>query len=62
MTDRQLFNEVFDRLNISCWSKLSMKGTMVCWDGEIKFNTDGYNLGYNLFRLTNLLNNKGIFE
>ena len=62
MNDKQLFNEVFDRLNKSCWNRLNMKGTMVCWEGEIKFNTDGYNLGYNLLRLTKLLEEKGIFE
>ena len=62
MTDKQLFNEVFDRLNKSCWNHLGMKGTMVCWDGNMEFNTDGYNLGWNLYRLTKLVKDHGYFN
>ena len=56
MTDRELFNEVFNNLSAR-YKRLSMSGTIVCYDGRQMFNTDGYNLGYNLYRLTNLLNN-----
>lgn len=62
MTDSQIFNEVFDRLNKLRCNRLSMKGTMVCWNGVEKFNTDGCSLGYNLYRLTKLLKDNGIFE
>ena len=60
MTDRELFNEVFNNLSAR-YKRLSMTGTIVCYDGRERFNTDGYNLGYNLYRLTNLLNNMGEF-
>ena len=56
MTDRELFNEVFNNLSVR-YKRLSMTGTIVCYDGREMFNTDGYNLGYNLYRLTNILNN-----
>lgn len=60
MTDKELFKEVFDRIagkrNI-----LTMSGTVVYYKGEPKFNTDGYNLGYNLLRLTKLLDDIGEF-
>lgn len=60
MTDKELFKEVFDRIagkrNI-----LTMSGTLVCYKDEPKFNTDGYNLGYNLLRLTKLLDDIGVF-
>ena len=55
MTDRKLFNEVFNNLSAR-YKRLSMTGTIVCYDGREMFNTDGYNLGYNLYRLTNILN------
>jgi hypothetical protein len=61
MTDKELFNEVFENLSARN-SKLSMSGTIVCYDGRLMFNTDGYNLGYNLFRLTKLLNEIGEFR
>lgn len=56
MTDRELFNEVFNNLSAR-YKRLSMTGAIVCYDGREMFNTDGYNLGYNLYRLTNILNN-----
>ena len=56
MADKELFNEVFNNLSAR-YKRLSMSGTIVCYDGRQMFNTDGYNLGYNLYRLTNLLNN-----
>ena len=60
MTDRELFNEVFNNLSAR-YKRLSMTGTIVCYDGREMFNTDGYNLGYNLYRLTNILNNMAEF-
>ena len=60
MTDRELFNEVFNNLSAR-YKRLSMTGTIVCYDGREMFNTDGYNLGYNLDRLTDLLNDMGEF-
>ena len=60
MTDRELFNEVFNNLSAR-YKRLSMTGTIVCYDGREMFNTDGYNLGYNLDRLTDLLDDMGEF-
>lgn len=60
MTDKKLFSEVFENLSAR-HKRLSMTGTIVCYDGKERFNTDGYNLGYNLYRLTSLLNNMGEF-
>lgn len=60
MTDRELFNEVFNNLSAR-YKRLSMTGTIVSYDGREMFNTDGYNLGYNLYRLTNILNNMAEF-
>jgi len=60
MNDKELFNAVFENLSARN-SRLSMTGTIVCYDGRMMFNTDGYNLGYNLLRLTNLLNEMGEF-
>ena len=36
-----------------------MSGTLVYYKGECIFNTDGYNLEYNLLRLTKLLDDEG---
>ena len=58
MTDREFFNEVFDRI---AGRRLTMRGTLVSYNGEPKFNIDGYNLAYNLHRLTNLLEDIGEF-
>lgn len=59
--EKELFKEVFGELQ-NHHSRLSMVGTIVCYDGKEKFNTDGFNLAYNLHRLTNLLNEQGEFE
>lgn len=61
MNDRELFNEVFNNLSAR-YKRLSMTGTIVCYGGREIFNTDGYNLGYNLYRLTNLLNDMDEFN
>lgn len=60
MTDNELFKEVFDRIAGSR-NILTMSGTQVCYKDVPKFNIDGFSLGYNLFRLTKLLNDIGEF-
>ena len=60
MTDKELFKEVFDRITGKN-SQVSMSGSLVCYNGQPKFNIDGFNLAYNLHRLTNLLEDIGEF-
>jgi hypothetical protein len=60
MTDKDLFKEVFDRI-AGARPNITMYGTLVCLNGEPKFNTDGYSLAYNLYRFTNLLKDNGEF-
>ena len=60
MTDKELFKEVFDRI-AGKNSQVSMSGSLVCYKGQPKFNIDGFNLAYNLYRLTNLLEDIGEF-
>lgn len=60
MTDKELFKEVFDRI-AGRNTNLKMSGTLVYYKGQPKFNTDGFNLAYNLHRLTNLLEDIGEF-
>lgn len=56
MTDRELFNEVFNNFRSRYPNtNLEMVGTMVYLNGEARFNTDGFNLAYNLHRLVGLL-------
>ena len=56
MTDRELFNEVFNNFRSHYPNtNLEMVGTMVYLNGEARFNTDGFNLAYNLHRLVGLL-------
>lgn len=57
MTDKELFRAVLDRLNEQYpHANVGMDGTMVTMNGEIEFNTDGYNLLYNLMRLCDTFN------
>ena len=58
MNDRELFNAVFDNF-AATHHGLRMSGTLVYYKGECVFNTDGYNLEYNLLRLTKLLDDEG---
>ena len=58
MNDKELFNAVFDNFAAK-HRRLSMSGTLVYYKGECIFNTDGYNLEYNLLRLTKLLDDEG---
>lgn len=55
MDDKALFDEVFGAFQ-SKYDGLEKRGTLVWYNGRIAFNTDGYNLLYNLTRLCNLLN------
>lgn len=61
MEDKKLFIEVYNRLK-SQYRKLDMSGTLVYWNGEAVFNIEGYNLGYNIYRLGKLLDDMGEFE
>lgn len=58
MTDKQLFIEVFKNFQEHYYG-LEMKGTLVYYHGECMFNIDGYNLCYNLLRLTKMLEEAG---
>ena len=58
--DKKLFQEVFDNFT-KRFKGLSMDGTLVCYNGDIKFNTKGYNLPYNLYQLTKMLDEVGEF-
>lgn len=60
MTDKELFIEVFNRVTGRNKS-FKMLGTIVYFNDVPQFNTDGYNLAYNLHRLTNLLDDIGEF-
>lgn len=56
MTDKELFFEVFNNFRSRYPNtNLEMVGTMVYLNGEARFNTDGFNLAYNLHRLIGLL-------
>lgn len=61
MEDRKLFIDVYNRLKTQ-YGKLDMSGTIVYWNGDAMFDIGGYNLGYNIYRLGRLLNDKGEFE
>ena len=58
MTDKELFNAVFDNFRAQ-YKGLSKVGTLIYYKGECMFNTDGYNLCYNLLRLTRVLEEGG---
>ena len=58
MNDKELFAEVFNRL-AEQYPGLSMDGTLVCYNGVCRFNIDGFNLCYNLLRLTRVIDEAG---
>ena len=58
MNDKQLFIEVFKNFQERYYG-LDMRGTLVYYRGELMFNIDGYNLCYNLLRLTKMLEEAG---
>lgn len=56
MEERQIFQEVFDYFSTKYPAQqLHMRGLCVECRGEIIFNTDGYNLLFNLKRLTDAI-------
>ena len=58
MNDRELFNAVFD--NFAAKHRgLRMSGTLVYYKGECIFNTDGYNLEYNVRGVNKVLAEEG---
>lgn len=54
MNDKELFAQVFASFKQK-YNGLDMVGTLVYYKGELEFNTDGFNLLYNLTRLCELL-------
>lgn len=58
MNDKELFLEVFNRL-AEQYPGLSMTGTLVYYNGQCRFNIDGFNLCYNLLRLTRVIEDAG---
>lgn len=60
MDTRTIFYEVFNHLQ-SKYGGFELQGTIVYFNGEAMFNTDGFNLEYNLYRLTKILKDNGIF-
>ena len=58
MNDDQLFIEVFKNFQEHYYG-LDMRGTLVYYKGECKFNIEGYNLCYNPLRLTKMLEEAG---
>lgn len=58
MTDKELFFEVFNRFQVR-HRGLSLSGTLVSYNHDVKFNIDGFNLEYNLLRLCQLLDDEG---
>ena len=61
MNDKELFKAVFDSI-AARHSGLRMLGFVVCYKGVGVFTTEGYNLEYNLLRLTRLLEDNGEFR
>lgn len=58
MDEKRLFVEVFKNFQ-EHYSGLEMRGTLVYYRGECMFNIDGYNLCYNLLRLTKMIEEAG---
>ena len=61
MNDKELFTEVFNRL-AEQYPGLELDGTLVCYNGQCRFNIDGYNLCYNLLSLTRLIEEAGLLR
>lgn len=61
MEEKRLFVEVFKNFQ-EHYSGLEMRGTIVYYKGETMFNIDGYNLCYNLLRLTKMIEDAGELE
>lgn len=54
MSDKELFQVVFDHF-ASMYDGLSMSGTMVYYQGQLAFNTDGFSALYNITSLCDIL-------
>lgn len=54
MNDKEIFEEVFEFMR-SEYKGLEMCGTLVFYNGEAKFNTDGFCALYNITRLCEVL-------
>ena len=54
--DNKLFQEVLNRMSETYPHRdIKMDGTLVYIDGKCRFNTDGYRLLYNIWRLADAL-------
>lgn len=62
MNDNEIFSELIAQAVRVSRGKISMSGSLVYHNGVAMFNTDGYNLLYNAYRLTKLLNDNGYFN
>lgn len=58
MNDKELFITVFNRL-AEQYRGLKLSGTLVYYNGTCRFNIDGFNLCYNLLRLTRVIEEAG---
>lgn len=54
MSDNEMFMEVFTNFQRR-FKGLEIVGTLVYYNGELQFNTEGFNLLYNLTKLCELL-------
>lgn len=54
MSENEMFMEVFTNFQ-SRFKGLEIVGTLVYYNGELQFNTEGFNLLYNLTKLCELL-------
>lgn len=56
MSDIEIFDQVFEQLKKNHpYAGLEMHGSLIYVKGECVFNTEGYNLLFNLTRLCNSL-------
>ena len=57
MNENDLFLQVFQHFQ-GKYKGLKMKGNLVYYNGECRFNTDGHNLLFNLTTLCEILNDE----
>lgn len=62
MNDNEIFSGLIAQAERVSRGNISMNGSIVYHNGVAMFNTDGYNLLYNAYRLTKLLNDNGYFR
>ena len=58
MDNIKTFTGIFNKLKRK-YKKISMSGTVVCYDGKPVFNIEGHDLEYSICRLGKLLDEKG---